>query len=454
MTTSATQPASAAGKFFARLGDPQEWHPADKCTLAALFMLPFVVCYQLWACYYWRHPDDTAYLDRDGLLLTIRTLWILFASWLAILIVSRVLRGRAAATWLMHAAVQLFAIGFGFFAYLTGPYSSGYAPAVALAGATAGLIVFGQMPIVLGAGSFLGLLAATSVAERLGWIPYAPLLAAAPWRDGHLAGSWMVGFGGLSQLITFVGFVLVAYVVQRWREREADVARMADQMARANDLISRYVAQQVAEQIRLGNYEAVDRHERRKLTVFFSDIKGFTEIADQIEAEDLSRILNEYLAEMTEVAERYGGTVDKFIGDAIMIFFGAPLATDDRDHALRAVRMAMEMQTRMVELQGKWLAEGIERPFEIRIGINSGVASVGNFGARGRMDYTAIGRQVNLAARLQVNCEAGKILLSHATWALVRDELACVPKGEIHVKGMRDAVKVYEVAAVTDRRAT
>ena len=119
---------------------------------------------------------------------------------------------------------------------------------------------------------------------------------------------------------------------------------------------------------------------------------------------------------MTEIAERYEATVDKFVGDAIMVFFSAPLATHDRDHALRAVRMAIEMQARLAELRTKWEHEGIEEPFQVRIGINTGVASVGDFGSKGRVDYTAISRRVNLAARparLHVNCEPDKILLSH-----------------------------------------
>jgi class 3 adenylate cyclase len=210
--------------------------------------------------------------------------------------------------------------------------------------------------------------------------------------------------------------------------------------------VSRYIAQQVAEQIRLGNFEAIDRQFRRRLTLFFSDIEGFTAVADRVEPEELSELLNEYFAEMTAIAERFGGTIDKFMGDAIMIFFGAPTATDDRDHALRAVRMAMAMQGRMEELRRRYGQRGSVEPFQIRMGINTGVASVGTFGARGRMDYTAIGRQVNLAARLQVNCEPDRILISHATWVLVHDEIECIPKGEIHVKGIRDPVLVYEVS--------
>ena len=113
--------------------------------------------------------------------------------------------------------------------------------------------------------------------------------------------------------------------------------------------------------------------------------------------------------------------------------------------------MALAMQGRVEAARARDRREGLGR-FQVRIGINTGVASVGNFGANVRVDYTAIGRQVNLAARLQVNCEPGKILLGHATWALVHDEIPCDPKGEIEVKGFRQPVKVYEVAADSCRR--
>src|SRR5436190_860538 len=104
--------------------------------------------------------------------------------------------------------------------------------------------------------------------------------------------------------------------------------------------------------------------------------------------------------------------------------------TNDRDHAVRAVQMA------------------VEQPFEIRIGINTGQASIGNFGSKGRMDYTAIGRQVNLAARLQAYCRPGKILISHSTWVLVQEHVFCTPQGEIQVKGFQNPVNVYEVAGL------
>jgi class 3 adenylate cyclase len=175
----------------------------------------------------------------------------------------------------------------------------------------------------------------------------------------------------------------------------------------------------------------------------FSDIVGFSDTADELEPEDLSMLLNEYLAEMTKIAEKYGATIDKFVGDAVICFFGAPTATDDRDQAHRAVQMALEMNERVAELDVSWRKFGVSRPLRIRIGVNTGLANVGSFGSQRRMDYTAIGRQVNLAARLETSCEPGNVLISHSTYALVNDKIPCVPKGEIHVKGIHHPVKVY-----------
>ena len=232
-------------------------------------------------------------------------------------------------------------------------------------------------------------------------------------------------------------FLLIA-AVQVARERE-------EKLQRATSLIRRYVATQVAERILSGQHTEDGRPERRKLTIFFSDVVGFTRAADQMEAEDLAALLNEYLSEMAAIADSHGATVNQFVGDGIMAFFGAPDATEDRDHALRAVRMALEMQRRMVELGAKWFAGGIQTPFRIRIGINTGVASVGDYGSEGRTTYSAIGTQTNLAARIQEHCEPGSVLISHTTWGLVKDEIRCKEHGEIEFKGLHYPVRVYEV---------
>ncbi len=157
-----------------------------------------------------------------------------------------------------------------------------------------------------------------------------------------------------------------------------------------------------------GEKHVVFENERRKLTIFFSDIKGFTDTTDSMEAEELSNLLNEYLVEMTKIAHAWGGTIDTFTGDAIMIFLGASETTDEKDQTLRCVRMAVAMKGKMKELKECWFNAGIEYPLEIRIGINTGTTTVGNFGAEDRLSHTAIGGQVNLASRFEEFCPPGR----------------------------------------------
>jgi class 3 adenylate cyclase len=254
-------------------------------------------------------------------------------------------------------------------------------------------------------------------------------------------------------LISFFIFMLLQLSVaareaqqEKLRDAHEQLRRSNKRLATSTRLIRRYVPTQLAEKILAGEHTEGRRPERRKLTLFFSDVVDFTPAADQMEPEDLSELLNEYLAEMTTIADAAGATVNQFVGDGIMIFFGAPEATNDRDHALRTVQMAQAMQRRMSDLGRKWFEEGIQTPFRIRIGINTGLASVGDFGSEGRMTYSAIGNQTNLTARIQDHCTPGRILISHTTWALIREDIPCEPRGEIELKGLHYPVRVYEVA--------
>src|SRR6185295_102882 len=158
---------------------------------------------------------------------------------------------------------------------------------------------------------------------------------------------------------------------------------------------------------------------RKELTVFFSDIAGFTETTDRLESEDLTRLLNHYLTEMSQIALSYGATVDKYVGDAIVIFFGDPETRGVKEDALACVKMAIAMRQKMAELQDTWRDSGIANPLRCRIGINTGFCTVGNFGSEDRMDYTIIGSGVNLASRLESASAPGEILLSYETYAAV-----------------------------------
>ncbi len=231
------------------------------------------------------------------------------------------------------------------------------------------------------------------------------------------------------------------HLAQARRVIEAEQAKAA-RLARN---LAKYLSPQVWESIFSGKRHVRLETQRKKMSVFFSDIKGFTELSEELEAEALTDLLNNYLNEMSKIALKYGGTIDKFVGDCVMIFFGDPTTQGAKKDAVAAVSMAIAMRKHMKVLRQHWRARGITKPMEIRMGINTGYCTVGNFGADTRMDYTIIGREVNLASRLESAAEAGEILISHETYSLVRDVIMCRDKGQISVKGFSRPVQIYQV---------
>ena len=187
--------------------------------------------------------------------------------------------------------------------------------------------------------------------------------------------------------------------------------------------------------------------ERKPITIFFSDIVGFSSLSEELEAETLANVLSSYLAEMSDIVTQYNGTIDKFIGDAIMVTFGDDdnLGKGTKADAIACVSMAIAMGKRMRELQTTWFEMGIKKPLQIRIGINSGYCTVGTFGTSKHLDHTALGVHVNLASRLESAGQPEEILVSHETWSLIKDTILCKDKGKIKAKGFTHPVQVYQV---------
>jgi adenylate cyclase len=189
--------------------------------------------------------------------------------------------------------------------------------------------------------------------------------------------------------------------------------------------------------------------ERRVLSVLFSDIRGFTTFSEQHTPEEVVGALQEYLTAMVEVVFRHRGTLDKFIGDATMAFFGAPF--DNPDHALQACRAAVEMSDVVARLNERWKSEGRD-PFVTGFGIATGEMLVGNFGSSQRFTYTVIGDQVNLGARLEsLNKDyetARHIIISQGTYELVREHVVVRPLGSATVKGKHQAVEIYDLVGL------
>lgn len=191
----------------------------------------------------------------------------------------------------------------------------------------------------------------------------------------------------------------------------------------AAQLIARYVPAELAEGILAGTENISEGHHRTKLTVFFSDI------VEELEPEDMAMVLNEYFTVMTDIAREHKGLVDELQGDALLIFFGAQDSTSDKERALNAVAMANEMQAAMEGLNERWRNEGITETMTVRMGINTGVVTVGNFGSVTRTKYAVLGKHVNIAARLQALCDPGRTLLSYSTYLLVKDQVNCTSRG-------------------------
>ena len=232
---------------------------------------------------------------------------------------------------------------------------------------------------------------------------------------------------------------------QRLEEANGSVTEKNRMLEALSSKLSKYLSPQVYGSIFSGAQTVEISAKRKKLTVFFSDIAGFTETTDQLEAEELTDVLNQYLTEMSEVALAHGATIDKYIGDAMLLFFGDPETRGMQEDAKACVMMSIAMQRRMRELEQEWRARELERPFRIRIGISTGFATVGNFGSRDRMDYTIYGNQVNLAARLQSAAKPGAILLSYETNALVQGIVLTEEYPPMTVKGFLRPINVYKV---------
>jgi len=208
--------------------------------------------------------------------------------------------------------------------------------------------------------------------------------------------------------------------------------------------LSRYVTPAVWKAI-TENRERALTTQRKRITVFFSDIQGFSGLAEELDDKVLTDLLNTYLEEMARIATRHKGTIDKFIGDALMVIFGDSESEGVKADCLRAVSMAIEMRRKMKELKSRWYDQGIKHDLQIRMGINTGFCTVGTFGTSAYRDYTVLGYNVNFASRLEAAANPGEILISQESYSLVKDTVICRDSGEIMFKGVSQTMKVYQV---------
>jgi class 3 adenylate cyclase len=211
-------------------------------------------------------------------------------------------------------------------------------------------------------------------------------------------------------------------------EKSAQLENLATRLAK-------YLSPQIYKSIFEDKKEIKNTHARKNLTIFFSDIIQFTDLTDTMEPEKLAKVINSYLSEMTTIAVKSGGTIDKLIGDAIMVFFGDPETEGEVQDALKCVEMAIMMKNRVEELQKYWKKMGVANGLGIRMGISTGFCTVGNFGSDLRLDYTVLGSPVNLAARLQSAAARNGILIDENTNNLISEVVSTEKNSTITPKG-------------------
>ncbi len=251
------------------------------------------------------------------------------------------------------------------------------------------------------------------------------------------------GFG--AGAVDFIRKPISVHIVRQRVAVHLELARSRRDLQTLNRRFSRYLSPELAQSLTSGSLRAEVGNRRKKLTVFFSDIVDFTQQTEALAPEDMTFLLNSYFGAMADIVAEHHGTFDKYIGDALMVFFGDPHSAGPQEDARACMAMAIAMQRRVTELRPTWLSRGIASPLRIRIGIATGYCTVGNFGSPHKLEYTAMGGPVNLAARLEPKSDPGGVLVSEATYALVRDDFPFVPAAPMTLKGLPAGVGGYRI---------
>jgi len=223
---------------------------------------------------------------------------------------------------------------------------------------------------------------------------------------------------------------------QRLNELKKEAQETNSQLEGMSAQLSKFLSPQLYNSIFTGSRAGTRVTRRKKLTVFFSDLCGFTNFVESMESEDVTSLLNLYLETMTTIALDYGATIDKYIGDGIMLFFGDPETKGLREDATSCVKMSLDMLKELDDLSDQWVNYGLKEPLQMRIGIDTGFATVGNFGSETRLDYTAIGSAVNRASRLETAADHGSIFISEDTYNLCKDSIEAIELEPIDLKGI------------------
>jgi class 3 adenylate cyclase len=283
--------------------------------------------------------------------------------------------------------------------------------------------------------------------------PYTAFGTSEVWRRWDSGDLDLVEAGSFAAAhwIAYLACLLVCTVAEiMWRRtfcKDQLITEQQQQLEQSRAAIQRYVPRKVAQHIVNGDVTGVQAPVRRRVTILFADLVGSTVLADRVEGEVVTQVLGDFMAAVGDAVEQEQGTITEFAGDGAMAVFGAPDTMEVGLQASSALRAAEAIHAQIRLLNEQWRRLGVHDPLSARIGINTGMVSVGSFGSTGRMTYTAIGLETTIAARLQSACSPGDVLLSESTWVLLQDSVPCFPRGEVACKGVHYPIRTYSPEA-------
>jgi class 3 adenylate cyclase len=406
----------AVGKRPAReslsrgISNPLDWPLPLRCTLICVIAFIFTAWTDLIARYLLAHPDFAPYMSRPALLVLSHIEERVFLVGWAIIGVLGVLINRWGRGFLFIAYVLsfFFCLHVMAVAYSVGLFTTVYSGAMLMTGAIIGTLFLEVGPAIAALVTLIFGYVCVTIAEQLRFISYGPILIEAPYKDGHLARSWLMTFGGFDFGLLIAMFGLGLFIMQRWNVREK-------QLAEANRFLSRFLSPQVARMAKELGIASVVQKSRSQLTAIECDLRGFTAFSESVAPEEVIDLLERYYAAIGEAVSEFGGTIKDYSGDGVLILVGAPAPYPD--HAKRAVSIAFKIREGVNQILSRWQSLGLE--LHVGVGLASGYVTVGAIGGAERLEYVAVGPAVNLAARLCERARSDLILVDQRTVSLL-----------------------------------
>jgi class 3 adenylate cyclase len=424
------------------MGNPLNWSNADK---GIVFFLFFVFANTLLAMQFEHWDTNKQSIPAYIQLFDFTYLFQIFATvfgWIILFVFVFLRKRDPNGFWFIYLFAPVWFIHDAFFMGWWGHSTNALTFALMVISPFLSYLFFNLILALIALGCWMVVLCGFLTLEFADIIPYAPGLRGSPVMQGGVDVFWVMINFSIGLLLVIMTLTLSGLLIHNWRNREAEVTRLSKVL---KDLFGRYMTKEIVQELLENPDEHLSMGEKREITVMMTDLRGFTAISERLGAEEVVRMLNNYLGPMIEMCKKYRGTITDIIGDALLVTFGAPLKLED--HALAAVACAIEMQNAMEEVNAVNTADGLPE-VAMGIGINTDAVVIGNIGSAERAKFTVIGSGVNTASRIESYTVGGQVLISESLKRMVGHQLRIDDSMKIVPKGLDEAIKIYEVGGV------